>query len=165
MLKTAFSVRFLSLIGLFVLALIVGRLLLDSSELERKKIQQATSTTRIIETKTGFREYKNDGAQVLSQGSCAERLRKEADSNKTEYDSGTVLVGFKEGVTFEAAKNTLGVYGLGVKDAARAKDSYPAKRLLTATGADGREFEKICMLRQDASIRYAGLNVLVPLHE
>lgn len=97
--------------------------------------------------------------------SCPELLKKDTEAKKIDYEPRTILVGFKEDVSFETAKEKMIFYGARIELEAEAKENYPSHRLLTLVVPEGQEFAKICQIQKDATVRYASLNVLLNLHD
>jgi hypothetical protein len=154
--------------GLFIVLVCGGRMifLLPKSTAESQELNTQPTPKPSPELKPQSVTSKPTSvASEESIASCAERLTQETTAAKKEYDKGTILVTFKSGLTYEEAKALLATYGIRVQSEASAQTTYENTRLITGALASGEEFTKICLIKRDQRIAYAGLNVIFNLHE
>ncbi|MDQ3014790.1 MAG: hypothetical protein M3Q73_02930 [bacterium] len=159
------------LAGLFIVLIIGGRLIYKPSDADQK----AEITPVVEDSQTVAPVAKTEPKQTIAPkaadeseetlASCTTRLRQETTAKKTEYEKGTMLVTFNTGMTYTQAKDMLATYGITVKNETSAKSSFQSRNLITGAFTPGEEFTKICLMRRDERVRFAGLNVIFNLHE
>jgi len=168
------SGKFIILFLAFVAVIGVGRLLFyakpPSSESQNKDQTQNQSaqsaSNENTQQKTETPSVKSDqSASSETVSSCAQALKTKTQTQKTNYERGSIIVGFTSEITYDQAKDVLAIYGLVVQDEVHAKEYYGSQRLITAAVTPGEEFTKVCLVKRDARIRYAGLNTLFSLHQ
>ncbi|MES2437343.1 MAG: hypothetical protein V4519_05035 [Patescibacteria group bacterium] len=118
-----------------------------------------------IKTSTGSSTTATPSPAPNNSAACAEDLWEQTRATNTEYERGSILVGFTSDVNFATAMGILTKYDVRVLNTTNAETNYPSLRLITATVNDNQEFIKICALRGNAKVRYADLNKLVSLHD
>lgn len=95
---------------------------------------------------------------------CAAALKAEAATKGQSYVKGSMIVVFAAGVEYAEAKTVLASYGAVVRDESIAKESFAAGRRITAAVAPGEEYAKICLLRRDGHVKFAGPETYFSLH-
>jgi hypothetical protein len=160
------------LVGLFIVLIIGGRFLNNSSE-KNIEIQTATTTNQKgmpqPESKSQAAQQKTvqkapeESEETLA--GCSTRLRQETTAAKREYEKGTLLVTFKSDITYTQAKDILATYGVSVQNEANAKSTFNSRHLITGAFTPGEEFTKVCLLKRDGRIAFAGLNLIFNLHQ
>lgn len=123
-----------------------------------------------VKTQVNFEIEKKDQAPVVknegeSIADCVNKLRSEAISGDADYVKGSILVVFTSETSYVKATSVLGAYGAVVRDESEAKGSFTAGRRITGAVAPGEEFNKICLLRRDAHVKYAGPETYFLLHQ
>jgi beta-lactam-binding protein with PASTA domain len=162
-------------VGFFVLALvigiIIGRFVLYHSAPsvpidEHMRPTPATTTPSHTTTNSTVTAPVNPSTPAPAESSqCAADIKKELKESQTSYEAGTILVSFVANVSYDSAKSELAQYGFRVENEVAAQNSYPSNRLLTALVPAGQEINKVCLVRKNALVRYAGLNTYFDLHE
>ncbi|MBX4198386.1 hypothetical protein KW782_03570 [Candidatus Parcubacteria bacterium] len=155
-------------LGLLFIVLVVGgryifripRNSADMSSTEKTQTQSEAGTKAVSQSSEPTLQAKED-----SISACSMALKQETLSKKTEYEKGTVLVTFKAGASYKQAKEILATYGISIQNETSSTESFNARRLITGAFTPGEEFTKICFLRADERIAYAGLNIIFNLHE
>lgn len=97
--------------------------------------------------------------------SCVDKLRTDVATKKQSYAKGQILVTFNSDQVYKNVKDVLAVYGLVVQNEVESQSSFANLHLITAAVAPGQEIPKVCLLRSDAHIKYAGLDLYFNLHE
>ncbi len=151
----------------FLLLVIGGRYALGPNADVKALPPEAASSTAASQTNDS--SLKNTQAQATdtnaSAPSCAQNLAAEIISKKESYAKGQILVTFKKGETYQDSKNVLAVYGLVIQNENNSQASFAARRLVTAAVSPGQEIVKVCLLRSDSHVVYAGLDLYFGLHE
>jgi hypothetical protein len=157
--------RTLLLVLGFIIVVLVGRYFLptyhgsaSSENLQPSVSPQSISTNASVST-------SSNPTIDPSVSTCISTLTDETAKAHTEYEKGSLLVTFKDGPTYAEAKEIVAAYGISIKNDPSAKTSFDARRLIIGTFTPGEEFSKICLVRQDSHVKYAGLNVIFNLHE
>ncbi len=97
-----------------------------------------TSGSGVSQTSGSTTAQTTSGNNGVSQ--CSADLKKKTESDKTEYQKGSVLVRFKAGFTYDQAHEVLGKYVVSVANEADSKESYKNLRLITGVVHPGDEF-------------------------
>lgn len=97
--------------------------------------------------------------------SCTDTIRADIEQKKQSFVKGQILVTFSKEVTYAKARDVLSVYGLVIQNEMESQRSFASRQLITAAVAPGQEIVKICQLRSDAQIKYAGLDLYFNIHE
>ena len=167
------------LVLIFLVVVLIGRTFFSGKKTTveisntpsgKSQVEQKEESANIVQEESAAeaRAQADDQPQVNTPAenlACIEKERAAAKAAADGHAEGTILVGFKTGVSFSDAKNTLALYGMKVQLEAQAKESYPSNRLLTAVVNKGEEFAKICQIRVHANVRYSGINPIFTLHE
>jgi hypothetical protein len=150
----------------FIVLVVGGRYLLTSNQTSvnqnsdvRPEVSQSSPPAEIQSIAA------SPQAQDQSISTCIAALKKEITTSKKAYEKGTMLVTFKEDVAYTEAKEALATYGVTVKSTATAEASFSTRHLVTGTFTPGDEFSKICLVRMDDRVKYAGINPTFNLHE
>ena len=122
----------------------------------------SAQTKNIPDSQTTHAEATDTNSTALS---CTETLRGDVASKKESYAKGQILVTFKKDQTYQDSKNTLAVYGLVIQNENNSQASFSARHLVTAAVAPSQEITKVCLLRNDSHIVFAGLDLYFGLHE
>lgn len=162
------------LLIIFIALLIVGRVFLmkNTGNIEQQPTNQ-TATSSVQEKNIPASEQpssvtgneKEQASQEDTVATCATNLEATTKKNKTEYDPTTILIGFPSTLSFSDALNLTYDHQIAVQNQSDAFASYPSTHVITGTVAQGSVFIKICELKQDSRIRYAGINPILNLHE
>lgn len=159
------------LVGLFVILVVAGRLIYNPSDVDKNAeitpvVEDAQTVAPVTKTepKQSVAPKATDESEE-TLAACTTRLRQETTAKKTEYEKGTMLVTFNTGMTYLQAKDMLATYGISVKNETSAKSSFQSRSLITGAFTPGEEFTKICLMRRDERVKFAGLNVIFNLHE
>jgi hypothetical protein len=154
---------------LFIVLVIGGRFLFGDNKVKVQDVtpEKSTSTSPSPQTPSSRQTVTvapgSNNDQTVS--TCIAALRKETTAAKREYEKGSMLVTFKSGISFDEAKAILATYGVSIKSETSSKASFSSRQLITGAFTPGEEFSKICIVRQDERIKFAGLNVIFNLHE
>ena len=151
--------------GRFILAKIS-----KGHSLETTSTTTPTSTTIIPERSsnqavTTKPQPVQESAADTNLASCIASLQSSTTKNHTDYDQGTILVGFKTTTSFDAAKTLLKGLGDSIQNESATQASYSSNHVATVTVPKGKEFEEICLLRANDLVHSASLNVIFNLHE
>lgn len=104
-------------------------------------------------------------AEDVDEETCEETLRAEVEKKDIEYQRGSILLAYENGVTFGEAVEVLSEYNLKWSGTQSEESGFDDRGWLTAVLMSGDEFEAICSVRNDAAVRSATLNVLFELHQ
>ncbi len=159
----------------FVLVLFAGRYFYSAND-NTNKLGPPTysdygqdSTVKTAANNTNDAQSINSNADSVDPEAeltaCATSLQSDAEFKRVQYYKGTILVTFKAGVSFTDAKNALATYDIKIQEDADTQASYPARRLVTGIVPEGQEFTKICIVKNNAQVQYAGLNPSFALHQ
>jgi hypothetical protein len=156
------------LIVAFVGLSLAGRYLYTNIINGEKTSSSDTSAVRPFDAGSSMRSKvatssNQNNSESISE--CIANLDDDIKSNKTNYQKGTILVKFKSTVTFDSAISTLATYGLTPDDKNQTESDYSLNRVIIAKVPAKSETSKICVIKRDISVSYAGLNVLFSLHE
>jgi hypothetical protein len=132
----------------------------DTQQQEQEK--NAVSSDSMKETATQSVVNTSTTTKSLS---CAEQVKADLTAKKQSYAKGQILVTFATGVEYTKAKDVLSVYGLVVQNEIDSQNSFKSRHLITAAVAPGQEIAKVCLLRNDSQVKYAGLDLYFGLHE
>jgi hypothetical protein len=157
---------------LFLLVVLGGRFIfnntlpVDDRESNSLVSQTATSSTSTSEQPQTAQTTNRDVATSTPKPlSCSDTIKKDLAQKKQTYVKGQLLVTFAKEVEYKKAKDVLSVYGLVVQNEIESQASYKSRHLITAAVAPGQEITKVCQLRNDSHVKYAGLDVYFGLHE
>ncbi len=162
----------LPLLTIFCIVIIVGRYVYtEKSDSEKigppvyparsfssDTVQKAASST----TAFSFDATLDPEAELTA---CADALKKDTEAKKTDYVKGSILVGFKSDISFDAARSILASYKLTPETSQDTAAAYVSHNVLTVKVNSGDEFTKICILKNNSGVRYAGINPSFSLHE
>lgn len=124
-------------------------------------VVEKENTTSVVPQKMEDAYSDDTTPAVLPSDTCEKDLISKLKSEKTEYEKGRILVGFKKEISFSDAQAVLKKYDLTPVLASVDEDSYNSMRLLTVNVPTGREPYFVCYLKSDSSIRYTNVNILL----
>ncbi len=96
---------------------------------------------------------------------CADTLALELKKDNTDYEKGSVIVSFQTNLSLQDAKSILQKASIEIIDETFVDQNFATTHRMTGKVAVGEELEKVCLLREDSGIKYAGVNELFTLHQ
>jgi cytoskeletal protein RodZ len=167
----------LLLIIAFLLVTIIGRYFLQANNTEiinsvsdSSLSSQASSSAQ--STQQQARDQKDTAVSTSTVQpkttqplSCQDQIKADLAAKKQSYAKGQILVTFKAGQTYNQVKDVLAVYGLVVQNENNSKESFAARRLITAAVAPNQEIARVCQLRDDSHVQHASLDIYFTLHQ
>lgn len=168
------SVTFTKVIVLVVIFIIVvwgGRYLLNPTQQTQPESRTGTASTTKNTSSTTKNNVLSDPQTFSSSSasstepSCQEKIRADLAAKKESYERGHILVTFTKDVDYGKAKDILAVYGLVVSNEVVSQESFALRHYITAAVTPGEEIAKVCLLRNDSHVRFAGLDLYFSLHE
>lgn len=157
---------FILLLIILILLGLLGREILmhrQGTQEQATAVQPAATTSPTRESQS--QSITTSTSTATSADTCALDLQKQTAAKHTQYEKGTILVSFKSTISFDDALSVLLNHHIVVQNQTQAESSYPSLHVITATVEENQEFAKICELRGDPSVKYAGLNTFFNLHE
>ncbi len=173
----SFKKTLVILLGVFILIVLGGRFIFNNTLPKDDRIkandvfgtESATSTPSASSSSTftsQAAEQKVAPATTTPRApTCAETIQQDLKAKKQSFAKGQILVTFVPTKTYIEAKAVLSNYGLVVQNENDSQASYASRKLITAVVAPGQEIAKVCLLRNDANIKFAGLDLYFGLHE
>jgi hypothetical protein len=162
------------LIIVFLVVVLGGRFIFNNTlpKDDRVPIQKVTDNATSSSAQSSSRQQTSTSNPVQSPAtstpktlSCEEQLKADLAAKKQSFVKGQLLVTFKAEETYQSAKGVLAVYGLVVQNENDSQKSFTTRRLITAAVAPGQEMIKVCQLRNDAHVQYAGLDLYFGIHQ
>jgi cytoskeletal protein RodZ len=160
----------LVLIIVFLVVVFGGRWFMDRytiQPIQNKTSSQSTETknTPKSQTEQASLQPQATSSETTQAPSCSQTLSDSLAKNKQTYVKGQILVTFTPDQTYETAKAVLAVYGLSVRNEVDSTSSFSSRHLITAAVAPGDEIAKVCELRGDSHVKYAGLDLYFTIHQ
>jgi hypothetical protein len=158
----------------FVLVILGGRFIFNNTlpkddRVKNNAVSQTATSSATTTNQTAVLDKKEVVATSTSKKppvlSCEETLKADLVAKKQSYVKGQLLVTFQQAETYKSAKDVLAVYGVVVQNENDSQRSFAQRHLITAAVNPGQEFSKVCQLRNDSHIKYAGLDVYFGIHQ
>lgn len=104
-------------------------------------------------------------APTTTFASCQKQWNDKLTKDKTEYEKGVILVGFKKEINLSSALAILKTFSLTVKADSNNEDAYSNAHLLSVIVPSGKEVEYICKVATNTNVRYTNVNAYLFLHD
>lgn len=147
---------------LVIVVLILGFLYLtDKKTVEYVKPETVADTVAVKDVIPA----KISTTEKVIAKSCAETLSEELKKDNVDYEKGSVIVSFLPSVSLGFAKEIFQKAGVQVIDESFVDQNFATTHRMTGQVSVGQELTKVCLLREDSNVKYAGVNELFTLHE
>jgi hypothetical protein len=160
-----------SLIGFFLVVVIVGRLLFFQNPSSAGPVSPSgqSAVTGQNQSGAGLSSASSltasSSAAAAEVSTCASALAQKTEANDIQYATGTILAVFNSGLSLDQASSVLSGYGFSIEQGSNPNDTFPTYHLVTVAVPAGDEFTAICQLEADSDIHSATLNTLFSLHD
>lgn len=158
-----------TLLIVFLVVVVAGRIIFfvrGGSQIPSGSEEETTTGVNFeIEKKSEMTVVSTNADEGESIVDCVNKLKSEASVGDVDYVKGSILVVFTSDTSYIKAKSVLAAYGTVVRDESQAKGSFTAGRRITGAVAPGEEFNKVCLLKRDAHVKYAGPETYFWLHQ
>lgn len=135
----------------------------DSRVIDARSGTQTTDfSTQTATSQTATGEIKMEDGTAST---CEETLRNNLKKNNTDYRSGSIIVAFKDTVSFTDALTIVSNQGFTWSGNTYEQDHFSQSHLLTADVSEGSEVSAACSLQSDSHVQATQVNVLFNLHQ